>query len=114
MFSCSSDVSCILPTLNDNIVTRVLVTLMETFEDITSTAYGALQCTNVKKKLVLTWKLPTDKKSSPAAHLNSASEWTITLECVQMAKSTRGMANREGVEIIIGVVDPLVFLLLFR
>ena len=100
--------------LNDNIVTRDLVTLMETFKDIVGTAYGALQCTNVKKKPVLTWKLSMDKKSSPAACLDSASKWAIALKCVQMVNSTRKKANCEGVEIIIGVVDPLVFSPLFR
>jgi hypothetical protein len=113
MFSYPSDVSCILPTLNDNVVTRVLVSPTETFEGVVGAAHNALQCTDVKKKPTLTWKLSTDKKSSPAARLDTADEWAIALGRAHTAKSNRKKANREGVEIIIGVADSLVFSLPF-
>jgi len=108
-----SGVSCILPTLSDNVVTRVLVGPTETFEGIVCAAHNALQCTDVKKKPILTWKLSVDKRSSPAARLDTADEWAIALDRVRTAKSNRRKANREGVEIVIGVADPLVFSFLF-
>ena len=99
---------------NGNAATRVLVGPTEAFEKIVSAAHTALKAAGVEDKPMLTWKLSTDKKSSPATRLDTADEWALALDRARVAVFDRGRTDREGVEIVIGVANPSVFSLLFQ
>ena len=102
--SCYAEIAFILPCADSEAMQRVPIDWNSSFEEVVERVHEALQCTNIAKKPILLYKLPSAKQKQNPFSLSTAEDWEGCRDAImdEVAKKKRNDMGTIQVSIELG------------